>query len=244
MPRIRSIKYEFFVNEELASVSPMARLLFIGLWTIADKAGRLEDRPLRIKAQLFPYEPADIDSLLNELQTCGVLSRYVVENKGYIYIINFEKHQKPHPKEAESVYPSMKSPEKKRQRREKVSPSPEKDSTSSVVLGEGVGACTSVNGSGEDGAVAPALSDEEWLAELQAQPEYAKLNVKLLFGKMSTWCSVNNKQPTRRRFVNWLNREDQPMEGNNGSGRQGQTNAVSNSGTPKRRIEYQSKIKV
>lgn len=101
----------------------MARLLFIGLWTIADKAGRLEDRPLRIKAQLFPYEAIDTDALLNELQTLDVLDRYTVDNKGYIQITNFAKHQKPHPKEMESTLPAVKCREKKRQSREKVSTS-------------------------------------------------------------------------------------------------------------------------
>ena len=31
------------------------------------------------------------------------------------------------------------------------------------------------------------------------------------FAKMATWCEVRRKQPTRARFVNWLNREDPPM---------------------------------
>ena len=29
---------------------------------------------------------------------------------------------------------------------------------------------------------------------------------------MSEWCRANRKEPTRRRFVNWLNRTDRPVK--------------------------------
>lgn len=106
MPRIRSLKYEYFINEDLAHTSSDARLLGLGLTTIADREGRLEDRPLRIKVRLFPYHDVDIDTLLNELQDAHFLHRYEVNGKRYIRIINFLKHQKPHPKEAPSEIPS------------------------------------------------------------------------------------------------------------------------------------------
>jgi hypothetical protein len=58
---------------------------------------------------------------------------------------------------------------------------------------------------------APAVTDSEWLASLSANPAYKTLNVPAEFAKMTSWCSVNNRQPTRRRFVNWLNRCDKPL---------------------------------
>ncbi len=67
MSRIRSIKPQFFLNDELASLHPLDRLLFIGLWTMADKAGRLEDRPLKIKAAVLPYDAYDIEEALKRL---------------------------------------------------------------------------------------------------------------------------------------------------------------------------------
>jgi len=48
MARSRNIKPGFFRNEMLAECSPLARLLFAGLWCLADRFGRLEDRPKRI----------------------------------------------------------------------------------------------------------------------------------------------------------------------------------------------------
>ena len=39
MSRSRNIKPGFFKNEHLAECQPLARLLFIGLWTLADREG-------------------------------------------------------------------------------------------------------------------------------------------------------------------------------------------------------------
>ena len=44
MARARNIKPGFFKNELLVGLPYEYRLLFIGLWTIADRDGRFEDR--------------------------------------------------------------------------------------------------------------------------------------------------------------------------------------------------------
>jgi hypothetical protein len=56
-----------------------------------------------------------------------------------------------------------------------------------------------------------ATNDEEWLAELSKNPAYIALDVRLELGKMQAWCSANGKQPSRKRFVNWLNRSERPI---------------------------------
>lgn len=94
MARIRTIKPGFFKNEALAEVPMSARLLFIGLWCLADKDGRLEDRPKRIKAELFPYDSIEIDQQLSRLQSAGFIMRYEVGDLKVIQIINFSKHQR------------------------------------------------------------------------------------------------------------------------------------------------------
>src|SRR5262244_3073085 len=53
--RARNIKPGIFKNELLGAADPLLTLLFEGLWCMADREGRLEDRPLRIKAEIFPY---------------------------------------------------------------------------------------------------------------------------------------------------------------------------------------------
>ena len=105
MARTRNIKPGFFLNDELAEIEPLGRLLFAGLWTIADREGRLEDRAKKIKAEVLPYDDCDIDALLNKLQEHGFIIRYEVDGGKYIQICTFSKHQVPHNKEKASEIP-------------------------------------------------------------------------------------------------------------------------------------------
>ena len=106
MARARNIKPGFFTNEVLAELSLESRLLFIGLWTIADKAGRLHDRPKRIKMQVFPLDSIDVDPVLEQLAKAGFIWRYEVDEGKYIQIVNWDKHQNPHHREKESDIPA------------------------------------------------------------------------------------------------------------------------------------------
>jgi hypothetical protein len=63
----------------------------------------------------------------------------------------------------------------------------------------------------------PSTVDDDFLNDLQAKEAYQKLNVKQVYAKMTAWCEIRQKQPTRMRLINWLNREDQPMENGNGT---------------------------
>ena len=103
--RSRNIKPGFFKNEVLAEMPPETRLLFIGLWTLADREGRIEDRPKRIKAELFAFDSFDVDSMLSRLQSDGFLVRYEVDSTRFIQVANFVKHQDPHYREKASVIP-------------------------------------------------------------------------------------------------------------------------------------------
>lgn len=99
MPRARNVKPSFFRNEVLASLPAHGRLLFIGLWTLADRDGRIEDRPKRIKVDVFPYEDVEIDSLLAQLASDGFIIRYAVGGVGVIQIANWEKNGSPYKSE-------------------------------------------------------------------------------------------------------------------------------------------------
>lgn len=115
MARVRNLKPGFFANEQLADCCPLARLLFQGLWLHADRDGRLEDRPRRLKAEILPYDQCDVDTLLSELERGGFIARYVAEETHCIQVLNFAKHQNPHPKEPASSLPAMESRVIKRQ---------------------------------------------------------------------------------------------------------------------------------
>jgi hypothetical protein len=110
--RARNIKPGFFKNEELSAKDPLARILFQGLWCMADRAGRLEDRPGRIKAEILPYDTCDIESLLSSLAEGDdpFILRYESEGRRYIQVIHFLKHQNPHLRESQSTIPAPDKP--------------------------------------------------------------------------------------------------------------------------------------
>jgi len=104
--RARNIKPGFFKNDSLAECSPMARLLFIGLWCMADREGRMELRPKKIKAEIFPYENCKIEALLEELRKYSFIIVFSYEGQNYLEIPTFTEHQNCHMKEAESTIPA------------------------------------------------------------------------------------------------------------------------------------------
>lgn len=114
MARTRYIRPSFFKNEELADLHPEARLLFIGLWCFADRDGRLEDRPRRLKADILPYSECPIDELLNSLDG-NFIVRYEADNGRYIQINNWSNNAKIHPKEVSNNFPAIPCRDKKRE---------------------------------------------------------------------------------------------------------------------------------
>ena len=104
MARARNIKPAIMDNDDLAELAPLTRLLFVYLWMLADREGRLEDRPKRIAAQALPFDRnVDAGAMLDDLAAAGFICRYRVEGTAIIQIVNFAKHQNPHPREASSM---------------------------------------------------------------------------------------------------------------------------------------------
>jgi hypothetical protein len=103
--RARNIKPGFFRNADLVELPVETRLCFIGLWTLCDREGRLEDRPKQIKMELFPADPFDVGAMLDQLQESGFVVRYEVDGSKFIEVVNFIKHQDPHYKEKASEIP-------------------------------------------------------------------------------------------------------------------------------------------
>lgn len=62
------------------------------------------------------------------------------------------------------------------------------------------------------------LVDSEWLARLVNDETYKGIDVKREFGKMTNWCREHRVEPTRRRFINWLNRADRRIDGTGKNG--------------------------
>jgi hypothetical protein len=104
--RSRNIKPGFFTNDVLGELPALTRLLFAGIWTICDRAGRLEDRPKKIRAEVLPYDQCDADEMLQSLHNAGFIKRYQAGGKSVIQVLAWAEHQNPHIKEAESTLPA------------------------------------------------------------------------------------------------------------------------------------------
>lgn len=95
MARIRTIKPEFWQDEKLAPLDPIARLVFIGLISQADDAGRLVDNVKLLDGLLFPETD---DSCADALETLARLSRVIryrsESGQKLVQIANWEEHQR------------------------------------------------------------------------------------------------------------------------------------------------------
>ncbi len=94
MARIRTIKPEFWTDEKIVGLSPLARLLFIGLWNFVDDEGRAPFSPARLKMQILPADNADISEIIGEIRRDGLIAVYEVDGKEYFQVCGFARHQK------------------------------------------------------------------------------------------------------------------------------------------------------
>lgn len=97
MPRIRTIKPDFFTSEAVSLLSYRARLTWIGMWTHCDDEGRCRDNARLIRAAVWPLDDVSIKQVeqdLDELASHGRIIRYEVAGKRYIEITNWPEHQK------------------------------------------------------------------------------------------------------------------------------------------------------
>ena len=96
--KIRSIRPEFFTDHRMARLSPRARLLYIGLWCLADDEGRGRLLPKQIEGEVFPFEEIDFMALWHELETIHRVESYEVAGERFFVIPTFERYQKPNRK--------------------------------------------------------------------------------------------------------------------------------------------------
>ena len=102
MARIRTIKPEFFTSEDIVSLSPLARLLYIALWCEADKDGRMVWKPITFKLRYLPGDACDVHALCKEITDRGLIVLY---GEGFAYVPAFAAHQHVNPREAQSQLP-------------------------------------------------------------------------------------------------------------------------------------------
>lgn len=97
MPRIRTIKPDFFISETVSTLQFRTRLTWIGLWTHCDDYGRHRDNVKLIKAAVWPLDAVslrDVAEDLDALVTAGLLYRYEVDGRTYLQVTTWDEHQK------------------------------------------------------------------------------------------------------------------------------------------------------
>lgn len=110
MSRIRTIKPDIHLDEDLWDLEcetglPLFRA-FVGLWNHADKEGRFEWRPRKLKAKILPYWDGDFSRVLDALTTRAFVVRYTCQGREFGVVRTFKRHQVINNREAESVLPA------------------------------------------------------------------------------------------------------------------------------------------
>ncbi len=96
-PRIRSLKPEVWADERVGSLSRDARLLMVGLITMADDEGRLRALPAGILGHCYPYDldaPRLLGKWLGELTESGIVMAYQNGSYPYLAFRNWARHQR------------------------------------------------------------------------------------------------------------------------------------------------------
>lgn len=115
MPRIRTIKPEFWDSPSTAKAGPWARLLFIALWNWADDYGRGTANLKELEGFAFPNDCAFTDmhgrsanfrALVAEVAACFGVVFYTVDGRPYFEIPTWEEHQRNERRAKQSKYPS------------------------------------------------------------------------------------------------------------------------------------------
>ena len=95
--RIRSVKPEFWEDEDVAALPPLTRLYFIGLWNLADDAGYLRWSVVGVAAALFRYDSKGrreraVTDAMARLVTAGMAE--VLDCGRHALVPNLPKHQR------------------------------------------------------------------------------------------------------------------------------------------------------
>lgn len=102
MARIRTIKPEFWRSPDIRELSFFQRLLYIGLWNLADDEGRGKYEPASIAADLFLTEFSlnphgtitEVSNAFTEYSNRQMVAVYEVKNRQYFQIMNWRDHQR------------------------------------------------------------------------------------------------------------------------------------------------------
>ena len=231
MARIRTIKPDFFTSEDIVSLSPLARLLYIALWCEADREGRFTWRPATFKLRYFAGDRVNIEALCQELTHRELVVQY---GGCFAYIPSFLSHQHPNLREKPSSLPDPSTCMHVKAREPHVQESEPHVKESEPHVGregkEGKGREGNVgtDGSRKNGAHHALPDDSPILEKLplrdgsefpvrqslvaELEPLYPAVDLTATLKEMKGWLLLNtDRRKTRagiRRFIgNWLQSE-------------------------------------
>ncbi len=165
MPRIRTVKPEFFLHEDLGALSPYIRLAFEGLWCQADREGKLKDRSKKLKVQILPYDDVNFEDILKTLAENGFITRYSMNGDNYIHIPTFLEHQRPNCNEQPSKIPD---PVRKKSNQESTQEQPRTTPSSFKNDGKGV----RERSKGKESMLTHTLSVEKFRLEYNSRRKF------------------------------------------------------------------------
>ncbi|WP_337883817.1 hypothetical protein [Chromobacterium haemolyticum] len=96
MARIRTVKPEFWTAEQVMECSPLARLMFIGMWNFCDDNGVMPASAKTVKAQIFPSDDiltADVEGFVSELIGQGLLGLFEADGRRWWFVTGWKRHQ-------------------------------------------------------------------------------------------------------------------------------------------------------
>ena len=97
MGRIRTVKPEFWLDEDLSGVNPESALLAIGLLNYSDDYGYFKAHPGLIQAAIFPLRELSytVPRMIDELSRIGYIELWSgVDGKKYGRVLTFSTHQR------------------------------------------------------------------------------------------------------------------------------------------------------
>jgi hypothetical protein len=103
MGKIRSVRPEYFGDDDVSKLTPFGRYLLLGIATLADDQGVFRWKPRAIKRAILPDDDVDIAVLLETLVAADLVRRFEVDGSEFGAVRGWGRHQKP--REPRALYP-------------------------------------------------------------------------------------------------------------------------------------------
>ena len=209
MPQ-RFLRPGITTSQRYNAVSWPAQTLFTRILTLVDDFGRYDAEMRLLKSHAFPFgDPQGreisiklLEQWCTELDLADLCRFYLgPDGKKYLQVARWQERSRS--EKSKFPGPTDDCEHFLRNPAESCGILPPSSSSSSSPVHHR----HSTNGSGEP----PAPSDEIWVEELSKSPAYHGIDVKREYAKMVVWCGAAKKMPTKRRFINWLNKCERPL---------------------------------